>query len=425
MKKKILSIILVACMVAGMAVGCGSKSEGSDKNTTAKSESGEDDYVVQIAQGPALCSAPVFIAIINGYMEDCGVKYEYVNSENQWDLMAGGKNDINYGLLPTFVQRIANGYKMKIVGGAHFGCINMVATDASGIQSIKDLKGKNVGIPGGMGSDPAILLQRMLTAYNINITDVNLQVFDNADLATALQEGQIEAFVSWDPYATIVSEYEGNHLIFNQSDDEMTKDEYCCVFGFSDTLVEDHPEVAKNYVKALSMACDFISENPVEAAKLCYENGYVADEDYEFNGKLLESYRYKFNYEDAKASFVDVTKDLNDLGIITLNKSADKETVQGTEMYMPCHYLKIIAVILGIGLMAISVEGIIKKKVSVFLLIVTGIVCIWSTIESIGGLHICAMKEMACHTTVVWIRVLGILSVLVGCIMLYNPKKQV
>ena len=104
----------------------------------------------------------------------------------------------------------------------------------------------------------------------------------------------------------------------------MTKDEYCCVFGFSDTLVEDHPEVAKNYVKALSMACDFISENPVEAAKLCYENGYVADEDYEFNGKLLESYRYKFNYEDAKASFVDVTKDLNDLGIITLNKSADE-----------------------------------------------------------------------------------------------------
>lgn len=72
------------------------------------------------------------------------------------------------------------------------------------------------------------------------------------------------------------------------------------------------------------MACDFISENPVEAAKLCYENGYVADEDYEFNGKLLESYRYKFNYEDAKASFVDVTKDLNDLGIITLNKSADE-----------------------------------------------------------------------------------------------------
>ena len=37
------------------------------------------------------------------------------------------------------------------------------------------------------------------------------------------------------------------------------------------------------------------------------------------------------------------------------------ETVQGTEMYMSCHYLKIIAVILGIGLMAISVEGILEQ----------------------------------------------------------------
>lgn len=327
MKKRVLSVVLALSMTVAMLVGCsgGSQEEKTEETAaTEETDGGEDDYVVQIAQGPALCSAPVFIAMINGYMEECGVKYEYTNSENQWDAMAGGKNDINYGLLPTFVQRIANGYEMYVVGGAHFGCINVVATDASGIESIEDLKGKNVGIPGGMGSDPAILLQRMLTAYGIAVTDVNLQVFNNADLATALQEGQIEAFVSWDPYATIVSEYEGNHLIFNQSEDEMTKDEYCCVFGFSKSLVEDHPDVAKRYVQALSMACDFISENPVEAAKLCYEEGYIADEDYEFNGKLLESYRYELKYEDAKASFVDVTQDLIDLEIVSLNKSAEE-----------------------------------------------------------------------------------------------------
>lgn len=327
MKKRVLSVVLALSMTAALMAGCsGGKQEEKKKDQAAEAgtDSGEDDYVVKIAQGPALCSAPVFIAMINGYMEDCGVKYEYTNSENQWDAMAGGKNDINYGLLPTFIQRIANGYEMTVVGGAHFGCINVVATDASGIESIDDLKGKNVGIPGGMGSDPAILLQRMLTAHDIAVTDVNLQVFNNADLATALQEGQVEAFVSWDPYASIVSEYEGNHLIFNQAEDEMTKDEYCCVFGFSNSLVEEHPEVAKRYVEALSMACDYIAENPVEAAKLCYEEGYIADEDYEFNGKLLESYRYELKYEDAKESFVDVTQDLIDLEIITLNKSAEE-----------------------------------------------------------------------------------------------------
>ena len=323
MKRKILSVILTISMTVALLVGCSGEAQEGD-TTEGASAGEEDDYVVQIVQGPALCSGPVFIAIINGYMEECGVEYEYTNSENQWDAMAGGKNDINYGLLPTFVQRIANGYEMEIVGGAHFGCINVVATDESGIEGIEDLKGRNVGIPTGMGSDPAILLQRMLTANDIEVSEVNLQVFNNADLGTALQEGQIEAFVSWDPYATIVSEYEGNHLIFNQAEDEMTKDEYCCVFGFSQTLIEDHPDVAKRYVEALSMACDFIAENPVEAARLCYEEGYIADEDYEFNGKLLESYRYELKYQPAKDSFIDVTNDLLDLEIISLNQSAEE-----------------------------------------------------------------------------------------------------
>ena len=352
MKKKTMALLLAAILGTVSVAGCGSSGSAAGSADSAVPEESaateaeeavseaeeaeeaaseaapaaeaEDDYTVKICQGPALCSAPVFIAMINGYMEECGVKYDYNNSENQWDAMAGGHNDINYGLLPTFVQRIANGYDMKIVGGAHYGCINAVATDASGIESIADLKGRNVGIPGGMRSDPAILLQRMLTANGIGVTDVNLQVFDNADLATALKEGQIEAFISWDPYASIVAGYEGNHLFFEQAADEATKDEYCCLFGFSNSLVEEHPDVAKRYVQALSMACDFIAENPVEAAKLCYEEGYIADEDYEFNGKLLESYNYEVKFQPAKDSFISVTKDLQNLGIIEISSTPEE-----------------------------------------------------------------------------------------------------
>ena len=72
------------------------------------------------------------------------------------------------------------------------------------------------------------------------------------------------------------------------------------------------------------MACDYIAENPEETAKILYEKGYIADEDYVFNGKLLDSYRYETNYEDTKASFVDVTNDLLDLGIITLDMDAQE-----------------------------------------------------------------------------------------------------
>lgn len=338
MTKRILALITALLLCLGLFAGCGSQEETKAEApaaTEAKAEAAqeaapaaeEDDYVMQIMSSPALCSAPLFIAIENGYLEECGVNFEYFNSDsNQWDLMAADKCDISYGLLPTFIQRIANGFEMYVVMGAHYGCINVVATDASGIESITDLKGRTVGIPGSMGSDPAILLQRMLVAYGIGINEVNLQVFNNADLATALQEGHIEAFVSWDPYATVVSQYEGNHLIFDQAKDEMTKDEYCCVFGLRAGFVDEHPEMAKKYCEAMTMACDFISENPVEAAKICYEAGYIADADYEFNGTLLDSYRYETNFADAKASFARVTQDLVDLEIISINKTAEELT---------------------------------------------------------------------------------------------------
>lgn len=320
MKKRVLAALLVFAMTVGTVVGCGSAASKGDSEGTA-----EDEYVVQIVEGASLCTAPTYLAMENGYLDELGVKYEFIKSEeNLWDAMVAGKNDIIYGLLPVFVERIANGFDMVVVSGTHYGCINAVATDESGIESIADLKGRKVGIPDGLGSSPAVLLQRMLVAYGIEISEVDLQVYSNADLQTVLQEGHIEAFISWDPYASIVAEIEGNHIIFDQANDPMTKDEYCCLFGLRPEFVEEHPEIAKKVVQAYTKACEFISENPEEAAKICYEAGYIADEDYVFNGKLLDSYRYATNYEDTKASFIDVTNDLLELEIITLDKTAEE-----------------------------------------------------------------------------------------------------
>lgn len=325
MKKKLailltLGVSLLLLTLAGLGRNINSMAPADNVSMVQ-----EDDYVMQITASSALCSAPIFVAIEMGYLDEFDVKYEFIKSDsNQWDLMAGGKSDMAYGLMPTFIQRIANGFDIYVTMGAHYGCINVVASNASDIQSISDLAGRSVGIPGSMGSDPAILLQRMLVAYGIKISDVNLRVYTNADLSTALQEGFIEAFVSWDPYATVISQQEGNHLIFNQADDEMTANEFCCVFGLRPAFADEHPEIAKRFCDAMTKACQYIAKNPAEAAKLCYEKGYIADANYVFNGQLLDSYRYETNFTDALASFVRVADDLIDLGIIANNRSGQQ-----------------------------------------------------------------------------------------------------
>lgn len=320
--KKIIGLLLVFCLALGL-VGCGGSNQTATEPNNATT--GEDDYVVRMPMQSAICSAPVFIAMEKGFFDEMGVKYDYINSEtNAWDLIAANKADVTYGLLPTFIQRIANGFDLKVVAGVHFGCINVVAAKDSDIHSIADLKGKRVGIPGSMGSDPAIMLQRLLIANNIAISDVDLQVYTNADLETALLEGHIDAFVSWDPYATIVARKMDGRIIYNSATDDLTKDEFCCVVGLRSGFVEEHPEVAKRYVKAIEKASQWIAENPYEAAKLIYEKGYVADPDYELNGELLDSYKYTAKYQAAKDSFVKVAQDLKDLGIISINVPAEE-----------------------------------------------------------------------------------------------------
>lgn len=325
--KKIICLLLVLCMAFSL-VGCGESNQPApESNESAGTDTGssKDDYVVQMPMQSAICSAPIFIAMENGFLDEMGVKFEYINSEtNIWDLIASGKADVSYGLLPTFIQRIANGFDLSVVAGIHFGCINVVAAKDSDIYSIADLKGKTVGIPGSMGSDPAVLLQRLLVANNIPINEVDLQVYTNADLETALLEGHVEAFVSWDPYATAVARKMDERIIYNMAIDDMTKDEFCCVLGLRKEFVEEHPEVAKRFTQAVVKASEWIAENPYEAAKIIYEKGYVPDPDVDLNGELLDSYNYTGKYESAKDSFVKVTKDLMDLEIISINVSAEE-----------------------------------------------------------------------------------------------------
>ena len=313
--RKTIAIILSVLMCLTLLSAC-----NDNKNPDAPPSDTEDGYVMQIVAPSSLCAAPVFLVMELGYLDDLGVNYEFVRSDSSaWDMMAANKSDIAFGLMPTFVQRIANGFEIYVATGIHYGCGNMVATEASGIQSIGDLAGRVVGVPMSMGSDPAILLQRMLYAYGIEISDVDIRVFNTTELGTAMQEGFIEGFISWDPYVTIVSQQEGNRMIYNQATHELTADEFCCVLGFRPGFANEHPALAEKYVEALTRACAFIVQNPVEAAKICYEGGYIADSNFELNGMLLAEYNYVTNYSEAKTCFVKVADDLIDLGIISVN----------------------------------------------------------------------------------------------------------
>ena len=330
--KKLLFEIL--CISSIIITSCGQNPNNLEtngkENNTVKNSAKKGEYVVQIPIYPGLCASAMQIAKINGYFDEVGLKYEEVSfsTTSDLDLLATGKADITYDLLPTYVQRIANGLDVKIAGGIHYGCINVVAGNDTGINSVNDLRGKKIAVPSSLGSDPAIMLQRVLKEANIGYTpdnmEVELQVFKDTDLAVALENGSVDAFVSWDPFASMVAKQGKGKLIWEQSKAEYTKDEFCCLAGLRPEFIEEHPEEAKKLMKALKMATDYIVSDTKSAVDKVIEAKYVPDGDRELYVEILRSYNYTVNHEEGIASFARCAEDLNKMGIIKLNQSAEE-----------------------------------------------------------------------------------------------------
>lgn len=100
------------------------------------------------------------------------------------------------------------------------------------------------------------------------------------------------------------------------------------------------------------------------------------------------------------------------------------ELASGNMTHMKCFYTGKVAVILGIILLVASVISIFKNnKYNTILIIIIGILLICVTFESFIGIGICK-KVMDCHSTALWIRGGGALSIIIGLIMLFIKDKK-
>ena len=177
-----------------------------------------------------------------------------------------------------------------------------------------------------MSSEPP----RVLKAHGIGSTPDNMEVtimaFEDSLLPAAMENGQIDAMISWDPFATRVAETSDCVMIYQQAEYPTTKDEYCCLIGLRKEFLREHPDMAAKYCRAMSRACDYIAQNPKDAAKLIIDNDLCPIDDVELTARLLASYKYKADVQGGKASYLACTRDLVDLGIVELTVSPEEFT---------------------------------------------------------------------------------------------------
>jgi NitT/TauT family transport system substrate-binding protein len=220
---------------------------------------------------------------------------------NYKDVMALGGFDVTHHLVMYFLKPIEQGLDVKFTGGIHRGCLRVQASSHGKINSVEDLRGKRIGIP-GMGTPPFIFANRALIAHGIDPSkEITWVVFPAGDLGLALDKGEVDAVADSEPIGTLLESQGKVKNIADAAKDAPYNDEYCCEVVVSGKFLAANPKAAAAATRALLKAAKWVQTNPAAAAKLSVEKHYLASNP-ELNTVAISHLNYLPGVSAAEAS---------------------------------------------------------------------------------------------------------------------------
>ncbi len=329
----ILVIGLLPVLLAACSSGSPTTTSGTPSSTTAGTtpvSSGKYGKTV-VAYAGGTCEAPTFVAYHKGFFTAEGLDVELVQMgfEQLKQGLTTGKVDAAMSNF-AWVKAIEQGLNIKLTGGIHTGCIKAVTPSDSGIKSIKDLKGKTIGVD-AIGGGPMIALSAKLRENGLDPKqDVQWKAYPGAQLDQAIMNGEIQAYMTWDPFPTMACDNMGYTTLLDIGKDDPFKELYCCFAGISGDLVKNNPEKAAAITRALLKAGEWVGQNPQEAAQIELDNKYVGG-DVALNSKLLASYSWNPSVKQAEDNIRYYIKEQKIQGI--LESTTGEEALYKTIFY--------------------------------------------------------------------------------------------
>src|SRR4051795_6878062 len=264
--------------------GCGKKEHDPSAATSNK---------IRVGYIGLTCEAPIFTAVEKGFFKDEGLDVSLVRCE--WskykDVLALGGFDITHHLIMYFLKPLEQGLDVKITGGIHRGCLRVQAAVNGSIQSVQDLRGKRIGVP-GMGTPPFIFANRVLGANGIDPgKEITWLVFPAGELGLALDKGEVDPVPNSDPIGSLLLATGKVRNVADQAADMPYKDEYCCAVIVNGKYLAANPKGTAAATRALLKGAKWVETNPAAAARLSVEKKYLASNP-ELNTVAISHLRY-------------------------------------------------------------------------------------------------------------------------------------
>jgi NitT/TauT family transport system substrate-binding protein len=302
------------CLAFTLLTGCdsGSKSAAPGSNK------------VRVGYIGLTCEAPIFTAYEKGFFKDEGLDVSLVKCEwaNYKDVLALGGFDVTHHLIMYFLKPVEQGLDVKFTGGIHRGCLRVQALTQGKINTISDLRGKRIGVP-GMGTPPFIFANRVLGAQGIDPgKEISWRVFPAGELGLALAKGEVDAVADSEPIGSLLLADGKVKNVADQAKDSPYKDEYCCAVLVNGKFLKAHPKETAAATRALLKGAKWVEKNPAAAARMSVEKKYLASNP-ELNTVAIANLRYVPSVSGAEAAVKSAAAEMKRAGMLSAATDID------------------------------------------------------------------------------------------------------
>ena len=267
---------------------------------------------------PVICFAPQYVceALLRaeGFTD---IRYVDTTPQTQEKELGRGELDFQSSLSLSHAIAIDAGVPITVVTGVHAGCYELFAH--GGIRGVSDLKGKSVGLLGG------IELISMMAAYVGLDPKKDLTLIDDpaANPVDLFAEGKIDAYLAFPPVVQELHARKVGHVILRTAVDRPWSQYFCCTMAANREYAIRYPVATKRVIRAVLKAADLCVDKPEVAAKLIVEGGFT--ERYEYALQTLTENPYgAWRDYDAEDTIRFYALRLHELGMI---KSTPKQII--------------------------------------------------------------------------------------------------